>query len=208
MDFYGLTEPVKVNKYDNIISQIEEIYHYFCKAFIDNENNRHLQNDFIFVKNNFISGMHERFLHSVSMEDKEFYNIYPCNNDRTYVDCYTRCKISESPDIFKKINRALCFYRLSRVHWVPEVISYTNAENPNIKVWRKEEKDLTNGKWRWKRYVRYENGLADYVIIFNEIYKNGDLYLLDFRTAYPVFVKPDKIRFSKEYNKYISKIKK
>lgn len=96
----------------------------------------------------------------------------------------------------------MCLYRLSRISWVPQIIDLANQDDPSVKIWRKEEQDKTNKRWRWKRYVRYESGLADYILIFNEVYKEGNFVFLDFRTAYPVFMKRDKFTFNKDYNNY------
>lgn len=201
MDFYGLTRPLCINNYSNIMDGVRKANDYFKENFIEVNSNRYIDNTYIFVKYEFVSGMYERLLHCISMEDKEYYTMYPCNNDKSYVNCSTRCQVDKSPEIFKELNRALCLYRLARVKWIPEIIKYANEENPNIKIWRKKIKDKYD-KWHWKRYVRYEKGLVDYVLIFNELFKDRKLHLLDFRTAYPVFVKKDKIQFDKDYHEY------
>lgn len=208
MNYYELSTPKFFDEEFNLDEEIKKANEYFTMNFINVDERRHINGDFIFVKNDLRSGMYERFLHSISMKDKEYYTMYPCNNDITYVGCTTNCEVGKSPEVFQRLNRSLCLYRLSRIFWLPEIIDLANENNSNIKIWRKEEQDKSNDKWRWKRFVRYNNGLADYILVFNEKYKNGKFNLLDFRTAYPVFIKRDKINFDKDYEKYMSVSKK
>lgn len=206
MSYYGLTDPVNFNT-TNINEKLKQEYDYLYNTFLNEELRPKLKGEFIFIKNEFIAGMYERFLHSISLEDKQYYKgVLPCNNEETSIYCITKCKIQNASFIFQNLKRVECLYRLSRIHWIPEIIDYANNENGNIRIWRNEKKDKTNDKWVMKRYLRYKNKLADFVIIFNEIYdkaKKDKFKFLDFRTAYPIFLPRDKVQFDKEYFHYI-----
>lgn len=134
MDFYGLTKPIIININNDIMDEIKQIYDNLEKVFINSDTNRYLNGEFIYIKNQYVYNMRERFLHCISMKDKEFYSMYPCNNDISFIQCFTKCKVYNSPDAFKELNRSLCMYRLSRVHWVPEVINYANKHSDYIQT--------------------------------------------------------------------------
>ncbi|WP_055665430.1 hypothetical protein [Desnuesiella massiliensis] len=208
MEYYGLSKP-KVLAKGNILDLALEEYSILYKTFLDYEARPTLQGAKIFVKNDIIQGMHERYLHSISLADKKYYKaILPCTNEEASINCITKCKLENSTFIFQRLKRTECLYRLSRIQWIPEVIKYANENNEFIKIWRNEQKDETNEKWVWKRKVRYKNGLADFIIIFNELYdktNKNKLNYLDFRTAYPIFLPQEGVDLDKEYVKCTKK---
>lgn len=147
------------------------------------------------------------FLHSISFsnkdtdyEEKSSFDILPCNNDQALLLCQNNCKMSDNdlPD-FAFLDRYFCYYRLSRVHWIKDVIAYANKDNSNIKIWTKEKKNQ-KGKKFTTYFVRYCDKLDDFVVIF--IKRNNMLY---FQTAYPVILRRAKRSFDKDYEKYINK---
>lgn len=77
MSYYGLTTPQSFSENFNMEEEIRKANKCFYTDFIQIEERRCINGDFIFVKNEFKSGIYERFLHSISMKDKEFYNMYP-----------------------------------------------------------------------------------------------------------------------------------
>jgi hypothetical protein len=204
MEYYGLTDPKNFNR-GNIAAIAKVEYDILYNTFIKEEIRPTLQGVKIFIKDEFKSGMHERFLHSISLKDKQYYNaILPCTNTETKLNCVPKCSREKASFLFQSIGRVECLYRLARVQWIPQVIAYANNNNENIKIWRIEQKDRTNGKYEWKRKVRYNNGLADFIMIFNEVYDKVDkskLNFLDFRTAYPIFLPQEGIDLDKEYAK-------
>ncbi|KAJ52190.1 hypothetical protein BD780_003779 [Clostridium tetanomorphum] len=209
MEYYGLSQP-KMFSNRNIFIDIKAEYEGLCNTFINPEIRPSLQGIKIFIENKKINGMEERYLHSISLKDKGYHQkILPCTNDIGSIKCIPQCNINNANFIFQKLNRVECYYRLSRIHWIPEIIKYANNNNANTKIWRYDSKDGM-GKWYWSRYVRYQSGIVDYLIVFNELYDKKDktkLNYLDFRTAYPVFLPGDKKKMDKEYNKYIKSIK-
>lgn len=208
MEYYGLSKPKVLTK-GNIVDLALAEYSILYETFLDYEARPTLQGVKIFVKNDMIQGMHERYLHSISLVDKKYYKaILPCTNDESSINCITKCKLENSTFLFQKLKRTECIYRLSRIQWIPEVIKYANENNEHIKIWTNEQKDKTNCKWIRKRKVRYHNGLADFIIIFNELYDKTDkskLNFLDFRTAYPIFLPQESVDLDKEYAKCTKK---
>lgn len=150
-----------------------------------------------------ISNIHERFMHAVScdeikLKDKDY---PPCNNELSSEICVTRCNLDNANFSFRNINRVECLYRLSRIHWVKELINMANEDDEKIKLWRYEKKDSTNGKFQWKWYLRYKEKANDFLVVFREDRdKNGEV-VLNFRTAYPVYLPGDKQKLNKEYNR-------
>jgi hypothetical protein len=206
MTYYGLTEPKKLAG-GNILYIAKAEYDILFETFIQMEARPTLQGQKIFINNELIDGMHERFLHCISLEDKQYYNgILPCTNTEDILNCTTQCSIANATHIFHNLDRVECLYRLGRVQWIPQIIKYANNNSPNIRIWRTEYRDRSKGKYMWKRKVRYKNGLADFIIIFNEVYDKSDkskLNYLDFRTAFPIFLRQDANDLDKEYAKYI-----
>lgn len=203
MEYYGLSNPFKINDSKSLCSQLINNYKLICDDFFDKDKRPKLKGVFIYINNKNIFGINERYLHSISIKDKE-YEMYPCINDESYIYCKSKCKVDTNPNCIFNLNRVFCYYRLTRIFWISEIINLANNDDENIKIWTSNHVDKTNGKKRAKRYVWYKNGLANFVIIFEEKYKNGKLHLLDFRTAYPVVLKRTESQFENQYNKYIS----
>jgi hypothetical protein len=158
---------------------------------------------FIFFNTNKSYGGHnltypERFMHSVSIEDKIHYTAFPCNNDISYELCTNKCDCSKALTEFQYLMRGECPYRLARVHWIPEIIKLANQNDPNVKSWTQIETDIKKRVLK-KHYIRYESGIYDYVIILKEEWENQKLKMYTFITGFPVFLKRNKIQFDKNY---------
>jgi ribosomal protein L44E len=146
----------------------------------------------------------ERFMHICSIEDKDTYNIFPCNNDLSYTLCNNKCNISHALEEFQKIDRNECLYRASRIHWIPEIIRLANQKDKNIKTWTKPERDK-KGNLVKKHYIRYEEESVDYLIILKEEWRSGSLSHYKFNTAFPVFLKGNKRQYERDFKKYGNK---
>ena len=204
MDFYGLSYPCKVeNPTDNCLA-LQKNYDILYDSFFDNKKRDKLKGLFIYVKNEYINGYIERYLHSISIEENQ-YDSHPCLNDESYVHCQTKCTLNNSIACVASINRSFCYYRLNRIKWVTEVIDLANKDDDNIKMWSCNHYNKS-GELIPKRKVWYKNGLVSFLIVFEEKYKDGKLHLLDFRSAYPVVKRGSEYKLLKEYNDYIKNI--
>ncbi|MBQ9014171.1 MAG: hypothetical protein IJ094_11595 [Bacilli bacterium] len=206
--YYGLSEPKVFNFEEKICHNVIKVYKEFNDKFLVKNNREKLKGDFIYVENIKEYGVNKCFLHSVSIRDNEKYGIYPCTNDITYTLCNTKCSSDSKSNIRcvvnLKQNRAICYYRLARIHWVPEIIAKANEDDVNIKMWSKTFKDKTTGRMRIKkRFVWYKCGLANYVIIFEEKYKDRRLNFLKYITSYPVFGKQTEKGFERDFRDYM-----
>ncbi|ELC8454423.1 hypothetical protein [Clostridium perfringens] len=202
---YGvLSEPLNFED-DNICSNLIFINE-LAEDFLNKRKREKLNGVFIYVNFEKIYGINKKILHSVSIKDKEFYSSFPCVNDISYVYCKNRCSISEENILCASIfNRAICRYRMARISWLWEVIHLANIGDENIKIWTKTFEDKTTGAMNInKRFVWYKKGLASYVIIFIEKFKDGKLNFLEFVTAYPVFTRRTEEQFIKAYDEYIN----
>ena len=147
-------------------------------------------------------GLPERFMHISSLEDKDEYHIYPCNNDLSYETCESRCQKNKALFNFSILNRIECLYRLSRIHWIPEIIQLAHIGDPDVYVWEEIDKD-SKGNKRIYNHIRYMCGMDDYIIIFERRTKGKDDY--KFITAFPVFTKNQKMQYDTTYAKATKK---
>ena len=205
-NYFGLSSPkVFINR--NIMVDIKNEYDILYRNFINPDIRPKLKGVPIFIKNEFIEGMEERFLHCVSMEDKGYYrHILPCSNLTYSKKCVPKCKKENASFVFSRLkkNRVECQYRLSRVQWIPQIIKYANDGDPRITMWRYDKKDKS-GKWCWFRYVRYRDDIVDFLIVFYELYdkeNKNKLNYLDLRSAYPIFKPYESDDLDKQSKKY------
>lgn len=169
-----------------------------------NFNGRFIYFDMNRVYGNITLPQPERLMHILSLEPIKEYTIFPCNNDISFNHCINKCELSCANSNFKILNRSECYYRMARIHWIPEIINLANENNPNIKIWIKKKKS-GNGKWIEKTFIRYQEGIVDYVIILRHVIKNGVFTNYYFESAFPVFLKRNKIQYDKEFKRYNSK---
>lgn len=201
MNYYGLSNPTDIKNPKNCYLDLIEDYKNASNDFFNRDTRPKLKGIFIYIDSNIVEGINERYLHTVSIKENE-YHMNPCLNEESSIHCVTKCEIENSPKCFQSINRSFCYYRMRRSKWISEIIKLANEDNEHIKMWTKSYKDKTNGRKRFKRFVWYKNGLASYLIIFEEKYKDGKLNILDFRTAYPVFLRHAEKDLEKDYLKY------
>ncbi len=209
MNYYGLTEPSKIED-KNILNDVKKEYKILYDTFIDPQVRPQLKGINIFIENKKILGMEERYLHAISLEEKESYRKYPpCTNDITNAMCLSKCDLKKAANFMYTLERVECQFRLARIHWIPEVIKYANDENESTKVWQKSTKGK-NGKFYETWYVRYENLIVDFLIVFHEMRDPEDkskIKYLNFRTAYPVFFPGDKKTLDDSYKQYLKENK-
>lgn len=205
---YGKLSSPLVLTGDTFIEMLENLEEYFATIFMDKDARALYNEKFIFFNmDRFHLGngnrlkYPERFLHICSIEDKHNYTIFPCNNDKTYSLCKTYCNLTNSHTEFKKINRTECLYRMTRIHWIPEIINLANTKDEGITVWTKPTTDRHKNKI-YKHFIRYESGIVDYVIILKEDRKRGYTQKYNFISAYPVFTKRNKEQFKEDYVRY------
>lgn len=140
----------------------------------------------------------EKLMHILSLEDKGQVDILPCNNDEASLICTNQCALRFAQRDFQFLQRKECFYRMSRIHWIPEIINLANSECDDIKIWEETEKD--RGRDVTKTYIRYQKGLIDYLIILRHRKKGAELLNYVFDTAYPVFYQRSKKQYDKRFN--------
>lgn len=196
---------------------MEETYTSIKDIFIDKDKRPKYNNKFIFFDmNNKIKinknkeemikvlDKPERFYHIVSIEPKLYYNINPCGNDDAIVYCKNECKYKNALEEFLLLNRVECYYRMSRLRWISEVIALANLKDPLIQEWTEVEyyKKLKKRDKIYKRYIRYAHKRDDYVVILREERCKGEIKKYRFITAFPLFIKDNKSEYTDKYNKY------
>lgn len=154
----------------------------------------------------------ERFLHIVSLGNSEKYTSDPCYNDNSSLLCKNECNINKALEDFRVLNRTECYYRLSRIHRIPEVIELANNKDGSIQEWTEIEKNKVkdkNGKYRitnvYKRFIRYKHRMDDYIVILKEDRKSGEIYKYDFITSFPLFNKVNKREYDNKYASFLVK---
>lgn len=200
-------------KGSNLRDNMKETFDLFNEIFINKENRPKLKDYFIYfeTKRN-VQGRElpypEKLMHIISNDIDNELDILPCTNDVASFICNTQCKIRKANIDFHIIDRQECYFRMARIHWIPEIINLANINYPNIKLWeevkisdRKRNKNVT------KTYIRYQDKLTDYIIILRNREMNGQLNNYIFETAYPIFFERAKIQFDKGYENSLITIK-
>lgn len=132
------------------------------------------------------------------------YDLYPCTND------LNTCSIDCCENFFKdfkenKKERMICEYRMSKVHWVKEIIERLNS-GEKIKLMQSSR---VPGRAYYLKYVKiyFESKKlkTKFSIVF-EKKKQGDKFILYFQTAFPLVLKTTIKQYDEEYSK--TKIKK
>ena len=121
------------------------------------------------------------FMHIISLNNDEKYNLFPCTNDISNEICENNCTSHSALPRFQAYNRWECMYRLSRIHWIPEIIQLANIDDPDVYIFTENKND---GKHKFVDYnIRYLCGVDDYLIILRAESRRSDLLFI---TAYPV----------------------
>lgn len=196
---------------------MEIIYQSFYETFIRKETRPEYHRKFIFfnlnqnvsISNGQMAVIQtfskpERFLHIVSLEEKKKYLIDPCVNDDSILYCKNECNLSKALPEFRTLNRSECYYRLSRIHRIAEVLELANNNDADIQEWTEFEYNQKREKI-YKAYIRYRHKKDDYIVILKEDRKSGILDKYYFITAFPLFDREDRKEYDYKYAKFISK---
>ena len=124
--------------------------------------------------------------------------MFPCTNDPAFELCENQCAGYSAYHNYTALNRWECVYRLSRIHWIREVIDLANRNDTYITEWDVVEVD--KGTKYNKRFIRYCQGIDDYVVILKERKRD---YM--FITAFPVVTKDKKNEFDRQYLRFSKK---
>lgn len=192
---------------------VENVYKDFYSIFMKKDSRDFFNDKFIFFSmNKRFSNMElpypERFMHLCSIRDKTKYNIFPCNNDITFTICENKCSYRKALSPFYNIGRIECPYRMSRIHWIPEIISLHNNGSAYIKKFTKQKLNPKTNLVENIIFLRYVDDQHDYVVLLVEDKdRTGKLIKYNFLTAYPVFFKRNKSEFDKLYEKELTKNK-
>lgn len=214
-----LSPPVFYNG-DSIEEIIESAYEEFKNGFMNKEKRPNYKGRFIFFNMNrdikvfnehaendedrYINktlSKPERFYHIISIDKKEYIEVFPCYNTPEYEKCKVECETIRAKGEFLYLNRVECLYRLYRVHRISEVIELANVDDKYIDQWIEEELDKKKNKIR-KAYIRYTYGNDDYIVILKEKKQRDKTIFYEFITAFPVFLKRNKVQYKESYNKY------
>lgn len=150
----------------------------------------------------------EKLLHIISNDISSDLDILPCINDPASVICKTKCKIRFANFTFNLLGRQECYFRMARIHWIPEIINLANLNSENVKVWEEKKGNAKNKKKVTKTFIRYQNDIVDYIIILKNRNKEGKLVNYVFETAFPVFFTRTKEQYNISYNNSMETIKK
>lgn len=136
------------------------------------------------------------FMHITSLNNENKYTLFPCTNDISMENCVNKCDLSSALQSYGTYQRWECLYRLSRIHWIKEIISLANEDDENVYVFTEEKND---GKKKFNDIsIRYQFGIDDYLIVLRERKREGDLLFI---TAYPVVSKKKKNDLDKKCKK-------
>lgn len=197
-----LSPAINISSLSNSSNIIDYLYQVFKNGFLLPTKRPNLYGKFIFVNcNNWINNKAETFWHLISLSIDESFNILPCNNDTVLPSCDNNC-IKSATQVMLNNGQArnICFYRGVRIEWINDIIKLANNNDPNIKVWRK--KVTSGGRPAIQLYLRFQHETADYVLIFEEKYKEGNVSQYFFITAFPVFYINTKSGYDRDYIQY------
>ncbi|WP_421663688.1 hypothetical protein [Lysinibacillus telephonicus] len=191
-----LDQPTLEEKISFVVENFNEI-------FLKQENRPLFNNKTIYfeVSKEYRGMVHpypEKLMHILSLEDKGEMAILPCNNDISNLICQNKCRLRNAMLDFQLLQRQECFYRMSRIHWIPEIIKLANNNSPHIKVWEEHTRNK-KGKKVTKTFIRYQEGLIDYIIILAHRTKDGLLANYIFETAFPVFYERSKKQYDRSF---------
>ncbi len=199
----------------NLEDNMRYVFNLFNEKFINKTNRPRYNGNFIYFETN--RALHgrtlpypEKLMHIISNDIRDELDVLPCTNDPASLICNTQCSIRLANIDFHMIDRQECYFRMSRIHWIPEIINLANLNYSFVKTWEEEKNLKQRGKNKkvTKTFIRYQNGLIDYLIILRNREKEGQLSNYIFETAFPVFFKRAKKQYDKSYNKSLSPLEK
>lgn len=174
---------------------IDTCYEQFKSQILNPDVRPRLDGKFIFINcNHWIDHKAEMFWHLGSLgDDEEFSDILPCNNHLAAEICNENC-ITKGKQIRLKNKqlRSVCLYRCMMVDYFNKVINLANNNDKSVIRWLEDNKTHL-----WYR----ECGISYIIILENK----RDKYYL--KTAFPVFYRGSKNKFTESYKKYLKKQK-
>lgn len=152
------------------------------------------------------------FWHITGFESQEInkLNMHVCSGDeKSYVKCKELCNENcRSRQRKYKINNGktkhFCIYRAKRVVWIPKIIQLYNSGDSRVKAWYNYQNDKQGKNKRFQFYIRFIEGLTDYIVIFEAIKKENIITQYKFITAFPVFFIDEKDRFDDSFKNQIN----
>lgn len=181
-----LSDPITYDG-DSIEEKIRNGFDYFYNIFLKKDIKPTFNGKYIFfdmdqmLEHRIKLPYPKSFMHIISLDNDDKYSMFPCTNDISMEFCENQCTLHNALARFQFYLRWECAYRLSRIHWIPEIIKLYEEKDSNIYYF---EEDATDGKKRFKNiYLRYDCGVDDYLIFMHYRPKSDD-YL--FITAFPV----------------------
>lgn len=199
----SLSLPLEL-KQSTIDEKIKFVVENFSEKFLKQENRPLFKGKPIYFEmskehHHMVHPYPEKLMHIISLEDKGVKEILPCINDFSSLICQNKCSLRNALLDFQLLQRQECFYRMSRIHWIPEIIELANSNYSHIKVW--EEHTLNSKRKKiTKTFIRYQEGLIDYVIILAHRKKDGQLVNYIFETAFPLFYERTKKQYDRSFN--------
>lgn len=176
---------------------VEEAYNAFNDSLQDKATRIQFKNNTLFVNfKDWVDDKPEIFWHIIGLEDNDAMNFYPCSNNPIQLLCKKNCDTLEWQVNTIAKTRLICIYRASHMPMIEEVIKLANSNNQLVKIWID----------RGRTFIRYENGLDDYVVILEKLDKYENAYKLV--TAYPVFFRSQKKNFDRTYSRFLENLSK
>ena len=157
-----------------------------------------------------ILGKDEIFWHITGLETREIGNLntYICSGDER---CYKACKnlCEENCRAKKRVYRLnngsikhFCIYRASRIVWIPQIIELLNNKCTLIHDWYNYKRVQNKGRVL-QYYIRFQDWMCDYIIIFQVNMNHQAIQSYKFITAFPIFFFDEKDKFNRSYDKRI-----
>lgn len=192
-----LPEPLDFSQCLTYEDQRKIAYDYFCENIKSQECREKLKGKEIKInlKKPYLDAKEECFEHLVGFDEIDKYSITPCTNLSIQTQCINSCNLINIPPG----QRILCLYRARLLPWLNEIIKLANNDSPYVKYWEKEKIDLKTRRIEKIAYIRFQEGIADYLIVFR-VYPDGNYYLL---SAYPLVLRKLRETCDKEYENYI-----
>lgn len=181
-----------------LYENFDKTYSKFQEIYSDPKKRSRLFGKFVFIDyKEFIERKSKFFWHLSSIDKTEKYTVNPCTNEVPIGICkyINHCEEETSDDLIEILDRIPCIYRGSRIAWIDEVIKLATLKSKLVKVWKVDNRKKSKTKLK----VRFQEGTADYIIIFEEDNNRNSYRLI---TAFPVVLKGSKRKFDKQYERY------
>lgn len=195
MENSGLSPLINIDNCNDIDDIINVTYNEFKKFYMD----RDIRPNSLFGKKLIIEFANwkeykaDSYWHLISLDEKEYFNVFPCGNKLSDHICLGNCIYKKRQIVrYNGAIRNICVYRALRIKWVLDIIRLADQNSNKIKKWEKNN----------NLYLRYKNNKIDYVVILAS--KRQTYKLI---SAFPVFYINKKQEFDNDF-KFYNKNKK